>query len=82
MTRILKRLKKIERNPNSVRFHELISIIESYGFTQTRSKGSHKIFEHPFWDGILTLQEVKGKAKPYQVKQAIKAIKEVINESK
>ena len=37
-------------------------------------KGSHKVFTHPLWNGRLTMQSVKGKAKSYQVRQALKAI--------
>ena len=80
MTSIKKRLNRIKNNPKNIRFGELVSLLESYGFYEARSKVSHRIFVHPSWDGILTLQNIKGKAKPYQVKQAIKAIEEVKHE--
>jgi len=41
--------------------------------------GSHKVFTHPQWDGRLTMQEHRGKAKAYQIRQALRAIKEIHN---
>ncbi|OCC16579.1 toxin HicA [Dissulfuribacter thermophilus] len=81
MTTYDKRLERIKRNPKDVKFTDLVSILLHYGFVEVRSKGSHRIFKHPSWNGILTLQEIRGKAKPYQVRQAIKAIEEVKHEN-
>jgi hypothetical protein len=35
------------------------------------SAASHHIFTHPDVPGLLNLQERKGKAKPYQVRQLL-----------
>jgi len=43
-------------------------------------KGSHRVFTHPDYNGKLTFQSVNGMAKAYQVKQALKAIKEINHE--
>jgi len=73
-----KRLEKIRRNPRNVKFRELVSLLQAFGFTLERISGSHYIFTHPAWDGILNIQDRKGEAKPYQVRQAVRAIEEVI----
>ena len=72
-----KRLEKIKRNPKGVKFRDLVLLLKSFGFTLERVSGSHHIFTHPAWDGILNIQNRGGEAKPYQVRQAIKAIEEV-----
>jgi len=53
----------------SFSFSDLISILETYGFS-FRIKGSHHIFYKEGISEIINLQQgEKGKAKPYQVKQ-------------
>jgi hypothetical protein len=37
-------------------------------------KGSHHIFVHASESELVNLQEVKGKAKPYQVRQFLKLV--------
>lgn len=39
-----------------------------------KGKGSHHIFTRPGVEELLNFQNIKGKAKPYQVKQLIKII--------
>jgi len=39
-----------------------------------RISGSHHIFLHPDLPELVNLQNVKGKAKPYQIKQLLKII--------
>jgi len=47
---------------------------ELFGFELRGGKGSHRIFVKDGVREMLNFQEVKGKAKPYQVKQFIKII--------
>ena len=79
MTSTAKRHVKIKNNPDDVRFDEAEKWILSFGFIERMGKGSHKVFTHPLWKGRLTMQSVRGKAKFYQVKQALKAIEEIFN---
>ncbi len=68
-------LKTLRNNPKGVRFAELARICEYY-FGQPRQRGtSHLVFRTP-WPGDprVNIQNDKGKAKPYQVRQVIKAI--------
>jgi predicted RNA binding protein YcfA (HicA-like mRNA interferase family) len=47
----------------------MVAIVEGFGFRETRVKGSHHIFIHPAVREIVNLQEVGGRAKPYQIRQ-------------
>jgi predicted RNA binding protein YcfA (HicA-like mRNA interferase family) len=64
----------IKRNPKNVRFKEICKVAEAFGFIMRTGKGSHHIFTRPGVEELLNFQNVKGKAKPYQVKQLIKII--------
>ena len=74
-----KRHQRIKNNPADVRFEEAEAWLASFGFEEREAKGSHKVFTHPSWDGRLTMQSHQGKAKAYQIKQALDAIKEIYN---
>lgn len=61
-----------------MRFSQLLKICEQF-FGNYRVSGSHHIFKTP-WQGDprINLQKVKGnKAKPYQVKQVINALRKL-----
>lgn len=68
-------LKTLRNNPKGVRFTELARICEHY-FGPPRQRGtSHLVFRTP-WPGDprVNIQNAREKAKPYQVRQIIKAI--------
>jgi predicted RNA binding protein YcfA (HicA-like mRNA interferase family) len=44
-------------------------LIESFGFRLSRVEGSHHIFVHPHVSELVNIQNIKGQAKPYQIKQ-------------
>jgi predicted RNA binding protein YcfA (HicA-like mRNA interferase family) len=72
-----KLLEKLLSGSHTIRFDEFIGLLQSIGFVQDRSKGSHHIFSHPDVDEILSIQPRKdGKAKPYQLKQFVKIIQD------
>jgi hypothetical protein len=64
-----------------VRFAELLTICQRY-FGKPRIKGSHHIFKTP-WQGDprLNLQRDGSNAKPYQVRDVVKALKKLQEES-
>jgi len=66
--------EKLKKNPKNVRFEELCRAAELFGFEFRGGKGSHRIFVKEGIREMLNFQEVKGKAKPYQVRQFIKII--------
>lgn len=66
--------QKLKKNPKNVRFEELCRAAELFGFEFRGGSGSHRVFVREGVREILNFQEVKGKAKPYQVRQFIKII--------
>ena len=66
------------KNPKDVRFADLYKVCNYY-FGSPRQKGtSHCIYKMP-WPGDprVNIQNDKGKAKAYQVKQVLKAIEKL-----
>ena len=75
MARIEKILAAMKQNPKGIRFHDLCKVCDFY-FGEARQQGSsHRIYKTP-WQGNprVNIQNNKGKAKAYQVKQVLKAI--------
>jgi len=75
-------VSKIKRNVRNVHFAELRKICEHY-FGEPRQAGtSHVIFKTP-WQGDprVNIQNDKGKAKAYQVRQVLKAIARLEDET-
>lgn len=80
MTQIRKLVAQIKNNPTNVRFNDLAKICDYY-FGEPRQKGtSHHVYKTP-WQGDprVNIQNKKGKAKPYQVKQVLAAIAKLEN---
>ena len=71
-------LDQMRREPNNVRFADLKKLCESY-FGKSRQTGtSHAIFKTPWvGDPRINIQDDKGKAKAYQVRQVLLAIDEL-----
>ena len=75
MTQIKKLVAQIKNSSTDVRFNDLAKVCDHY-FGEPRQKGtSHRIYKTP-WQGDprVNIQNKKGKAKPYQVKQVLAAI--------
>ena len=78
MTQREKRHERIINNPADVDFGDVKPWLQGFGFRLERVVGSHHIFRHPITKAKLNFQpDRSGKAKTYQVKQAIKAIESV-----
>jgi len=69
-----KLLKKILAGSNNIRFSDAAVLTEAFGFKLDRVNGSHHIYIHPDVPELVNLQEVKGKVKPYQLRQLLKII--------
>ena len=68
-------LDSLRANPKGVRFTDLARVCDRY-FGEPRRKGtSHRVYRTP-WPGDprVNIQNANGMAKPYQVRQVIKAI--------
>ncbi len=58
----------------NIRFADMVALIEAFGFQLARVRGSHYIFTHSLVLELVNVQEVGGKAKPYQVRQFLKLV--------
>lgn len=78
-------LKQLKQNPTNVRFADLCKVCDHYFGEPRQSASSHRIYKTP-WQGDprVNIQNNKGKAKVYQVKQVILAVErmEVENAAK
>ncbi len=75
MSRIAEIIQQMKINPQNVRFKDLCLVCDYY-FGSARQKGtSHRIYKTP-WQGDprINIQNDKGKAKAYQVKQVLRAV--------
>lgn len=65
----------MRENPQNIAYNDLLKVCEHY-FGKPRQDGtSHAVFKTP-WPGDprVNVQNAKGKAKAYQVRQVLKAI--------
>ncbi len=69
-----KLLRKAVTSPRNFRFSEMVTLVEAFGFRLSRTSGSHHIFIHPEVSELVNLQEVQGKAKPYQIGQFLRLV--------
>jgi hypothetical protein len=72
--RARKLLRKALAAPASLRFEEACALARGFGFHLSRVSGSHHIFAHEGVRELVNLQEVRGMAKPYQVKQLLQLV--------
>ena len=82
MARVEDIVGQMRNNPNGVRFADACRVCDYY-FGQARQKGSsHRVYKTP-WQGDprVNIQNAKGKAKAYQIKQVVKAIERLEYES-
>ena len=72
---IEKIIEQMKREPANIRFSDLRKVCEAHFGKSRHSGGSHLIFKTP-WQGDprINMQNDKGKAKAYQVRQVLLAI--------
>ena len=65
----------MRKEPKGITFQELCKVCDAYFGEARQSGSSHRIFKTP-WKGDprVNIQDDKGKAKAYQVRQVLKAI--------
>jgi len=71
MSKLEKMLRAIRNNPANVRFNDACKAAEEIGFQLRGQSGSHRTYARSGEPMLLNFQDVKGKAKPYQVRQLI-----------
>jgi predicted RNA binding protein YcfA (HicA-like mRNA interferase family) len=69
-----KLLQKILGGSKNIRFSDMINLAAGFGFEILRIEGSHHILSRPDIPELVNLQDVKGQAKSYQVRQFLKLI--------
>ena len=69
-----KLLEKILNSNKNVHFNDLVTLITAFGFTLIRNASSHHIYEHKDIAEMVNIQNDKGKAKPYQIKQFLQLV--------
>lgn len=77
-------LVQMRANPGGVRFADACKVVAHY-FGEPRQKGtSHRVWKMPWaGDPRINLQPAEGgKAKPYQIRQALQAIDRLLQEKK
>ncbi len=68
-------LEKMLQNPMAIRFSELAKVCEHYFGEPRQSGSSHRVYKTPWYgDPRVNIQNNKGMAKIYQVKQVLLAI--------
>jgi hypothetical protein len=68
-------LQGMQKNPKGVRFRDLCRVCDYYFGSARQRSSSHRIYRMP-WQGDprVNIQNDKGMAKAYQVKQVLKTI--------
>ena len=72
--KLRKLLAKALSGSKNIRFSEASALASGFGFALVRVSGSHHIFAHPEIPELVNLQDVAGKAKPYQIKQLLQLV--------
>lgn len=68
-------LEKMRNNPAGVRFAEVCRVCDHYFGEPRQASGSHRIYKTP-WTGDprINIQNHRGYAKAYQVRQVVRAL--------
>jgi len=74
-TEIDKITAHMRRSPTGVKFLDLAKVCEFYFGAARQSGSSHRVYKTP-WKGDprVNIQNAKGKAKAYQVRQVLQAL--------
>jgi hypothetical protein len=59
----------LQGHVGNVEFADLVRLVIALGFREIGGSGSHRVFARTGATELINLQEQKGQAKPYQVRQ-------------
>ena len=78
MAKIEEILLQMKQNPKGVRYNDLCKVCDHYFGNARQASSSHRIYKTP-WQGDprINIQNYKGKAKAYQVKQVLMAMEKL-----
>lgn len=75
MARKQKLLLRALNNPGGLRFGEFVALVEAFGFSLDRQRGSHRLY---YKDGVPAFVNIQprsdGKAKAEQVREFLKIV--------
>ena len=82
MTRIEDIVAEMLRNPKGIRYGDLCRVCDFYFGAARHASGSHRVYKTP-WPGDprVNIQDDKGMAKAYQVRQVLRAIERLESEN-
>ena len=69
---LLRRLAN--RQFHNVSFADFEGLIEAFGFRLVRIRGSHRLYAHRDIPVSLNIQDDKGEAKPYQLRELLRYV--------
>jgi hypothetical protein len=78
MTKIDEIITRMKQNPKGIRFSDLCKVCDHFFGKPRQSTGSHRVYKTP-WQGDprINIQNKRGKAKSYQVKQVLLALEKL-----
>ena len=77
MGKIEKLIEKAKKSPQNLKFGEFCRLLEYFDMECRKTPGSHRVYKRkktPIF--TLSIQNVKGMAKPYQIKQLFEKLQE------
>ncbi|MBI4374626.1 MAG: type II toxin-antitoxin system HicA family toxin [Deltaproteobacteria bacterium] len=66
----------MERSLHNIRFNDFCRLVEWFGFVRKGGRGSHVTYCYPGIREILDIQNFKGEAKPYQIRQFLRLVEQ------
>ena len=74
-------IEALRANPRGIRYSELVRICDRFFGTPRQIRSSHRVYRTP-WPGDprVNIQNDKGMAKAYQVRQVIQALERLRND--
>ena len=75
-------VQRMRENSRGIRFADLCKVCEHFFGPARKTRGSHCVYKTP-WPGDprVNIQNIKGYAKAYQVKQVLRAIEKLENQN-
>jgi hypothetical protein len=58
----------------NIRFADMVNLVRGFSLELSRTEGSHHIFFRTDIPELVNLQNVKGQAKPYQMRQFLRLV--------
>lgn len=78
MTKTENIFRKMKNSPNGIRYTDLCKICDQFFGEPRQESSSHRVYKTPWPDDPrVNIQNRNGMAKPYQVRQVLKAIEKL-----